>query len=201
MKILLVRHGQTMGNKERRYSGGRTDEPVCPEGLEALKKRKYPKVEHVFASPMLRCLQTAEAVFGEKQPEIIEEFRECDFGILEGKNHEELKDDPQYQEFLASDGKLPFPGGESLSEFNGRCMEGLKKAVQISREQGYSYIGCAVHGGVIMTLMYVLMKDDDFYRWNAGNGEGYIVEIDEERWEQGQYDGVLAGGGDARIYR
>ena len=75
---------------------------MTKEGILTLEKRTYPKVEHVFSSPMKRCIQTAKVVFGEEDPEIIEEFRECDFGILEGKTHEELMGDPLYDTFVES---------------------------------------------------------------------------------------------------
>ena len=90
MQILLVRHGQTEGNKIHRFVGGRTDEPVTEEGLADLAGRRYPAPEHVFTSPMRRCLQTARTIFPGQDPETVEGFRECDFGILEGKTHKEL---------------------------------------------------------------------------------------------------------------
>ena len=31
MTVFLLRHGQTRGNLERRYTGS-TDEPLCPQG-------------------------------------------------------------------------------------------------------------------------------------------------------------------------
>ena len=76
MEIILVRHGQTEGNKIHRFIGGRTDEPVSREGMEALKKRTYPQPEHIFSSPMLRCVQTAQAIFRGRSPEVVEGFRE-----------------------------------------------------------------------------------------------------------------------------
>lgn len=36
------------------------------------------------------------------------DFRECDFGIFEGKNYEELKENRDYQRWLDSGGVLPF---------------------------------------------------------------------------------------------
>lgn len=32
MQVMLIRHGQTAGNAQRRYIG-RTDEPLSPEGI------------------------------------------------------------------------------------------------------------------------------------------------------------------------
>ena len=37
MKIVLIRHGATKGNLEKRYIG-RTDEDLCGEGIKKLKE-------------------------------------------------------------------------------------------------------------------------------------------------------------------
>ena len=105
MEIILVRHGQTEGNKVHRFIGGGTDEPVSREGMEALQKRTYPQPEHIFSSPMLRCVQTAQTIFRGRTPEMVEGFRECDFGILEGKTHGELLGDPAYDAFIGRSGR------------------------------------------------------------------------------------------------
>ncbi len=41
IKLYLIRHGQTPGNKLSRYIGT-TDEPLSDEGREFLKKISYP---------------------------------------------------------------------------------------------------------------------------------------------------------------
>ena len=56
--ILLIRHGKTAGNLAKRDIG-RTDEPLCPEGITALREISYPSCDMVIASPMARCRQTA----------------------------------------------------------------------------------------------------------------------------------------------
>ena len=66
MKIYLIRHSMTEGNKEKRYIGT-TDESLCPEGIQLLEKKKgmYPEVTYVYVSPMKRCMQTAEIIYPE----------------------------------------------------------------------------------------------------------------------------------------
>ena len=86
MKWILIRHGQTQGNMEHRYIGCRTDESLCEQGASALQARKYPPVKKVYASPMKRCLETAAILYPDVPVEIIENFRECDFGDWENKN-------------------------------------------------------------------------------------------------------------------
>ena len=89
MRIWLIRHFRTQGNLERRYIGG-TDEPILPGQTGNILCCP----EKIITSPMLRCKQTARLLF-QKEPDLIcENFREKDFGRFEGKNYEELKDDP-----------------------------------------------------------------------------------------------------------
>ncbi len=107
MRIWLIRHFRTQGNLERRYIGG-TDEPILPGQTGNILCCP----EKIITSPMLRCRQTARLLF-QKEPDLIcENFREKDFGRFEGKNYEELKDDPGYQRWLDSNGTIPFPEGE-----------------------------------------------------------------------------------------
>ena len=79
IKLWLIRHGKTEGNKLSRYIGT-TDEPLCQEGTEFLHKMDYPKVQAVYVSPLKRCVQTAEILFPGEPVHIIEELAECDFG-------------------------------------------------------------------------------------------------------------------------
>ena len=62
MTVYLIRHGQTQGNLERRYIGS-TDQPLCPQGREALEGREMPSVDGLYVSPLLRCRQTAAILF------------------------------------------------------------------------------------------------------------------------------------------
>lgn len=64
MEILLLRHGQTKGNLEKRYIG-RTDEPLLESARDSLRESPYREFhpEIVYVSPMLRCRETAEILF------------------------------------------------------------------------------------------------------------------------------------------
>ena len=89
MKWILIRHGKTQGNIEQRYIGCRTDESLCSQGVESLKEKEYPAVQRVFVSPMKRCRETAELIYPGVPAEMIDDFRECDFGEFENKNYAE----------------------------------------------------------------------------------------------------------------
>jgi alpha-ribazole phosphatase len=122
---------------------------------------------------MKRCVQTAELLF-ERKPILIPEWKEMDFGQFEGKNYEELKDDPCYQKWIDSNGTLPFPGGESREQFIRRSMEGFdrmmsdilkrsEKNTGIQNDTDTRYLNSdrgteipvvtVVHGGTIMAVL------------------------------------------------
>ena len=77
--IQLIRHGITKGNLEKRFIGCRTDEPLCTQGIEEIKKLTDAKIYNdsvlVFSSPLKRCIETAKLIFPHKEINIIENFK------------------------------------------------------------------------------------------------------------------------------
>lgn len=69
MNLLLVRHGETLWNREGRYQG-RTDIPLSPEGeaqARALGVRLAGlPIAIALCSPLARTRQTAEAILGSR---------------------------------------------------------------------------------------------------------------------------------------
>ena len=138
IEVYLIRHGATNANREHRYLG-RTEEPLSEEGREELKAFQrqglYPEpasLQALFVSPMERCRETAELLFGDYEQYIIPEFREMDFGLFEGKNYQDLQGDARYQAWIDSNGTLPFPEGESREDFIARCRRGFEEMIRIA---------------------------------------------------------------------
>ena len=90
MKIILIRHGMTEGNLKRRYIGTTDEDLINTDCL----KGDYPKCERVVASPLKRCIQTAEYIYPNVDIEICDKLKECDFGDFENKSYEDLKEIP-----------------------------------------------------------------------------------------------------------
>ena len=188
IKLWLIRHGKTEGNKLSRYIGT-TDEPLCQEGTEFLHKMDYSKVQAVYVSPLKRCVQTAEILFPGEPVHIIEELAECDFGEFENKNYKELEGNPHYQEWIDSNGTLPFPGGESREGFRSRCLLGWKKVISVCQEQQKKSAAVVTHGGVIMNLMETVTAfEKSFYEWHVKNLCGYSIYIEKELEKNGKLD-------------
>ena len=187
LKLILVRHGETQGNKLKRYIGKRTDEPLCPEAGNMLAQLAYPEVQAVYASPMIRCTQTAGILFPGKKLNIIDELAECDFGEFENKNYQELDGNEHYQSWIDSGGLLPFPGGESREACKSRNLRGFDKAVNGCIRSHVAEAALVIHGGTIMNIMeeYADIRKP-FYEWHVKNGGGYEVELDERMWQNGR---------------
>ena len=186
-KVHFIRHGMTQGNLEGKYIGS-TDLPVCPEGYRQLDDLKahyeYPKVEAVYSSPMLRCRQTADFLYPNAMLTVVEDLREWNFGDFEGKTMEELKDDPDYLDWIASSMKSTPPGGESSKEFAARLQLAIGAIFRDMMDQGIPNAAIVTHGGVIMTLMseYALPRGQNNNHWMAPNGQGFTVLMTPQMW-------------------
>jgi len=183
MELILIRHSITQGNLERRFIG-LTDLPITPAGEELARQVSptLPAVDHLYRSPLLRCRQTAELLWPGAEHTVIDQLHETDFGPFEGKNHEELKDDPLYQAWISADGDLTaIPVGESPLQVAQRTAEGLRLLIADAKARGYERPAVVSHGGTMMALMLQFGRPErGYYDWMAGNCGGFRVQVQEE---------------------
>lgn len=178
----------TEGNSHQRYIGV-TDEPLCEEGRKLLEKFTYPAVQALFVSPLKRCRETASILFPKGEQRIVPLLAECDFGEFENKNYKELSDNPHYQEWIDSNGTLPFPGGESREEFQARCLEGFSLCIEHCIQYQYRTFAMVIHGGTIMSILDgFAVTHRDYFDWQVKNLEGYEIETDEKQWVIGSHE-------------
>ena len=188
MELIIVRHSITQGNLEKRFIGT-LDVPLIPRG-EALARRvgpTLPRVEHIYRSPMLRCRQTAELLWPGVAETVVDELRESDFGPFEGKNHEELKDDPLYQAWLGMGDRPDFadmPVGESAREVTDRVSRGLAKVAADAAGRGFERVGVVSHGGALMSLLTKYGRPErDYYAWMCPNCGGFRMALNPDTLE------------------
>lgn len=167
MTVYFIRHGATAGNLEHRYIG-RTDESLCEDGRDSIKKLISPPCFNLFVSPMRRCTETASILYPDKQPTICNDFRECDFGDFEGKNYLELTGNPDYQTWIDSNGTLPFPNGESPEYFKKRCVQQFLDVIKNAHDPSVF----VVHGGTIMAICEAF-HGGTYYSYQLPNGGIY----------------------------
>lgn len=180
MEIVLIRHGATAGNIEKRYIGI-TDENLCDTGTawlyEYMSAGCYPQVQELFVSPLKRCRQTATIIYPSMNQIIVPDFKECNFGRFEGKNYKELSGDEDYQKWIDSNATLPFPHGEDIADFKKRSVGAWRSVIKQCRDLRLTSAACIVHGGTIMAVLSEIYGGD-YYDYHCGNGEGYVCDVD-----------------------
>ena len=191
-KLHFIRHGMTEGNRVGRYVG-RMDLPVCREGREELEKMKaryeYPDVQEVYCSPLLRCLQTADILYPDRFVSVVQELKEYDFGLFDGKNPEELRDNEAFSKWAEEKMASTLPFGESNDEFTARCMKAINNVLKDMQDRSVTSAAVITHGGVILRLMclYDIEKADP-REYFCRSGEGFSVMITPQLWQR---DGIF----------
>ena len=134
LRLLLLRHGETAWNRERRYQG-LTDTPLSPEGLVQAEAAARELKEHVFAavyaSPLRRARDTAAAIAAPHGLEVETDpaFRELAFGEWEGLTLDEARarDTALYEGWATTPHIFSPPEGESLVQVRERVLAGLER--------------------------------------------------------------------------
>ena len=199
--VWLIRHGQTLGNEQKRYNGRGTDEPLSEEGIRQARlagkwigqiMASAGASLRVCASPLKRAVQTADLLFANPKIRQIEDLEEMDFGAFEGKSYEDLSGNPAYQAWIDSGGTLSFPGGETKEEFTRRCYRGFLTALGDPDREEMVAVVC--HGGTIMAVMHAL-TGKDYYEFMTCNLGGYCLETetDDEGIHSFTYHGFDSG--------
>lgn len=170
-EFLLIRHGKTAGNLTGNYVGGRTDQPLCPQGVAELEALPRHEARRLYVSPMLRCRQTAAILFPGLEPVVVEEFRECDFGAFENRNFHDLEHDGAYRAWVEGNCAGPIPGGEHPDQFMARCRAAFAPLLKHPAEGTTALV---VHGGTIMAILSGFARPErPYFSYQAKNGRGY----------------------------
>ncbi len=153
-RVIVVRHGETAWNTEKRWQG-HLDSPLTPKGVsqaQALARRlARENFSALYCSDLGRACQTAQiisAVTGHRvSPDA--RLRERNLGIFQGLTTEEIRttaDPDLYERYRTRDPDHVLPGGESIRqqiERNIACFEELAK-----KHLGESIV-VVTHGGVL----------------------------------------------------
>ena len=136
VQIVLVRHGATDWNLQRRCQGA-TDRELNDVGIQQAKTIAAAfttePIAAIYSSNLKRARQTAESIAGPHNlPVLIEhDIRELDHGELEGLTFNEIKD--SYPDFISrwrtTPAEIQVPGGEKLADVAERAWNGLNRIV------------------------------------------------------------------------
>ena len=170
MTIYLIRHGKTEANEKHLYCGS-TDLPLSDAGKAELQALHYDiKNVRFLTSGMKRTNETLRTLFGDVPYMEDPRFREIDFGDFEMHSYEELKDNPDYQVWIAGDNNANVPP-------NGESGEQMKERVLAAFSEIREDTCIITHGGCIAAIMEYLFPEErkNIYQWQPKPGQGYKI--------------------------
>ena len=180
MEVYVFRHGKTQMNIEKRYIG-RTDMGLCDIGIEEVKNNRpdlSPKA--VFVSPMKRAKETAAIWFPNAEQIEVPDFREMDFGKFEGHTSDEMKDDPDYKQWLDDNGLGTCPEGESLADVMPRVISAFRGVLGEAKRRGIKDLVIVAHGGTVMSIMSTFIKEKNKrqpFDWFVSPCQGWHTKL------------------------
>jgi broad specificity phosphatase PhoE len=156
-KLIMVRHGESEGNRDRRF----TSSPEVPitelgrqQALDAARRIAIKfKPRLVISSPYRRARQTSEIIAGELglPIEVVNDLHERELGVLKGQSYDLLRDlAGQDSGYDPKRGWLWRPeGGESYEDVRKRVMVAIE---DIRRRYPDDELVVVSHGGVMLSM-------------------------------------------------
>lgn len=177
-KIFLIRHGQTEGNARKQYCG-LLDMELNAQGclqVEKLSRRLEKETIHrIYASDRKRAVQSARIIFKGRRINKVSELKEINFGIFEGKSHQEIRESNAdiYEKWLNDPYNTLVPEGESLMDFQARVTRALEKII-LANSNKTTAVVC--HGGTISIILSMISGEKNFWKLIPGSASLNIIE-------------------------
>jgi broad specificity phosphatase PhoE len=195
LKLILVRHGETYWNDERRVQGGDSDIELNDTGLEQARKLatflENEPIAAILSSPLQRAIATAEVIASHHQlpVEVDQGLRELKVGELEGMSVSNLS--TTFSQFLMQwwqdGGAMKLPKGESLVELQQRAWKAVERLLERHKTSPEHNEGTTVVvvSHYFVTLAIILkalnLPLDYFTKFKVDLGGVSILEIQDYR--------------------
>ena len=174
-RVLAIRHGETAWNVDTRIQG-QLDVPLNDIGRWQAHRLALAVsdegIDAVYASNLLRAMQTAQAVAAGTGREIVTDpgLRERGFGVFEGLTYAEIQQRfPEMSErWRKRDPTFGAPGGETLRDFFDRSVATVTRLALAHPGQTIAVVS---HGGVMDALYRAAARValDAPRSWQLGN--------------------------------
>jgi len=153
-EMLLVRHGETLWNREGRVQGYRGDSGLTDAGhaqAQALGRRfAAERIDALHSSDAGRTRQTVAPITAATGLPVVFDsgVREHNYGVFEGLTFTEVERDfPEaYARFRTRDPHFAPEGGESMLQFRDRVLGALGR---IAEQSDGGRVVVVTHGGVL----------------------------------------------------
>ena len=148
--VYLIRHALPDFPGGKRMCIGATDIPLGEKGLmqAAEMGKKLPAVTAVFSSPLIRAVQTAEAIG--LPVTVLDDLREMHAGAWDGLTFDEIRQRyPELYAARATDLTIPLPGAEDHAEALTRFASAMEQAATLAPGD----FAVVAHGGIIAQFL------------------------------------------------
>lgn len=183
-RVFLIRHGETNYSLQNRYCGF-SDPCLNGTGIRQAERLacrlRNEKIEAVYSSDLKRAYETAKIIFQDKMIEKQADFREMNFGALEGLTYSQIiqRYPELYQGWLSNLTGVNAPSGEGMRDLRGRVKKRL--SFILSQHKGKT-IAIVAHAGPIRVILSDALKYKAKMFWQIGqeNGALNILEYSEK---------------------
>lgn len=158
VRLLLIRHGESVWNRENRWQG-HADIPLSETGrIQAQQLARHMKSEQrsiraIYTSDLQRARETAD-ILGQAlgmTPTATVAWREMDIGTWSGLTTAEVAARHSEEwERLRQGEDLPRGGGETFAQFQGRLLRSLDTCRRTHAGQDVAVV---THGGAVRALL------------------------------------------------
>lgn len=191
VKLIIVRHGYSVANQERKFSG-QMDTPLTEIGVkQAIETADFVlknyKIDKIYSSDLSRAVKTAELVSKATGIDIIldKNLRELDVGSWQNKAIADVKNEfpTSFELYKTNVGRGHPDGGEKFSDFMDRTKDAI---IKIATENQDKTVLVSTHGGVIRALRCTLNNlslDDVIKIPHVANSSITVLEYDNGKWE------------------
>lgn len=181
MRIYMIRHAQSTANSQKVWTG-QTNAGLSAEGASALRavcaRFAYPRCDLYFSSPLRRCTESMEIIYGRAADYELAELAECDMGELAGVPYTSLDDDPNYFAWIGSPEETPPWKGESFGDFRRRAERGFVRILEICRERKAESAAAVMHGDVMRAVLHRFADPSVAHGdWKIPNGGAYALDF------------------------
>ena len=167
MNLFIIRHGESVWNKENRVQG-RKDPGLSEKGKRqadaAGKRLKKKKIDIIYSSPLKRCAQTARMISRRTGAKIKfdPDIQEIILGVWQGTTIGEVRRlyPKSYAVWLKDPSKAGIPGWEGVPKFKKRVNRAFRSILKKNPEANICVV---THWGVIAAHLAKTL-DADFDR-------------------------------------
>lgn len=186
LEIILIRHGQTDWNRQRRIMGHHPIPLNAAGRLQALKVaanlRKVP-LDRIVTSPFLRALETARILAKGRKIglKLAPEVAEIGYGLWVGKKFDEVRGDKNFKIYHTRPRLACAPEGEKMTTVQKRAV-GLIEKLRKQHKKG-GRIAVVSHADVIKVILvhYMGLDLNDMLRFRIDNCGLSLLWFSEKR--------------------